>query len=148
MAMKLKINALAISKSNWEKDIRNLYRKFEEHCMKYQLWHTDVLIKELYAYSKPWGENRLKMNNKYPTKKMMLNIIMEYLEGERKYKNMLFRNYLDFKDDYPSIEFGKIDSSKKYEAYMKFLNEWLSYLEKGELCYNMQICKELCKKYL
>lgn len=146
--MDVKIKSLAISKKVFEDCINSLYLIFEEHCMKYQLFSCDTFIKEIYSYSSLWGKRIIKTTNKFPSKEMLLKTIMENLDGEERYEGELLRTYEDFKDCYPAVDFDNLDTHKMYNNYLKFLDEWCSFLEKGRNNFSFAICKNLAKKYL
>lgn len=146
--IQLKLKALAVSLPEWRKKSIAQIDNISEHILKYQLWHTDVLIKEIYAYTLRLCNAKIKTTNKYPNEKMLKSILNAILEDETIYRSMLVAMYEVYESDYSVINFNKLNIKKMYADYQKFIDSLCIEMAKGGLSYSMSICKNIVKKYL
>ena len=135
--------ALAKSIYEWKRNVSSYEIPLEEHIVKYQLWHLDCWLKEIYSYAKPAGRYKLKNTNDYPSKEFIKEVLFDsweevnsYIADVKSIKSM----YID--------ELGPVDIDFKrlYDNAMNFVDELCSILSKGTFQYSD--VRYLAKKYL
>ena len=139
----MKLMSFARSYYEWRQSISSYEYRLEEHIIKYQLWHQDCWLKEIYSYSIPAGKAKLKHTNKYPTEKQIKEALFDSWDSYTSYK----KDVVSIMQMY-SIEFGKpkVDMSSLYIKAMDFVDNLCKLLSKGRPTYNQII--DLIKQYL